>query len=347
MTAHVRALLFLLVFLLATPTAYGALSEQSARNDLRQMAGMMIAGGEFGSLEEACRRFVDGQERTPSGVWKLTFFQYGLDDAIASQVRSAGRGAELETIDRLIGPWERRNPQSSCASVTRARAYMRVAWMHRGGGYAHTVPSEAWPLFHEWNEKARRELERTKGASGRNPEWYATMIEVAKVQQWSDADLERLLDEGIARHRVYYQMYFNAMQALAPKWRGDVTALERFARRAISETEDTEGLSIYARVYWSVADDFRDRIFTDTSANWPLMRRGFQEMVARFPDDRNLNAFANFACIAQDEEILRALLDRIEGRIVREVWVASGGPEGCRVWAESAARSPPQGQPAH
>jgi hypothetical protein len=329
---HLRVTAFVF-FLFGPGTAAANPTEEQVRTQLQNSASHQFESEDVALLEANCTRFLNPSERTPSGVWKLTFYQYGIDAAMARMLRATPRGGEQALINGRLQRWQALRPDSACLSITRARAYIAVAWIHRGGGYAHTVPENAWPVFRSWIEKARIELLRTKATSSENPDWYATMINVAMAQQWPDSEFESVLDEGIERHRLYYQMYFNAMQALLPKWRGDGAALERFARRALRETDQAEGLSIYARVYWSVADDYRERLFIDSSASWPLMRRSFQEILKLYPDNRNLNAFANFACIAGDAETTRRLMERIGTQIVPIVWVTSMGAEGCRDWA--------------
>lgn len=329
--AHLIVLAALLVAV-AGP-ARATESEEQIRTQIH-LAAQNQFRSDVDSLEASCKRYVDPKERTPSGVWKLTFFQYGIDAELGRMLDHTPRGREQAFIDEQLRKWDALYPESTCASITRARAYISVAWNYRGGGYAHTVPQEAWPTVRLYMEKARSELMRTKETGSLNPDWYATMIEVAKVQQWSDRDFETLLDEGISRHRLYFQMYFDAMQALLPKWRGDGEALERFARRAMRETGGSEGLSVYARVYWSVVDDYRDRLFIDSKANWPLLRRGFQEMLALYPDNRNRNAFALFACIAGDMENAHRMLEQIQDQVVDTVWVNHQSADVCRARAQ-------------
>ncbi|MCB1746963.1 MAG: hypothetical protein H6977_17465 [Gammaproteobacteria bacterium] len=55
--------------------------------------------------------------------------------------------------------------------------------------------------------------------------------------------------------------------------------------------------------------------------NRPRMRHGFELMLDAFPGSmHNLNAFAYFACRANDEETLAGLARRLDGDLHLDVW---------------------------
>ena len=101
---------------------------------------------------------------------------------------------------------------------------------------------------------------------------------------------DRLLDEALAREPLFYQTYFTALEYLLPKWHGRLREIERFAQGAVERTSQSEGTSLYARIYWVAAQaEFQNQIFSATFTTWPRMRASFEDMHARYPDAWNLN----------------------------------------------------------
>ncbi len=91
-----------------------------------------------------------------------------------------------------------------------------------------------------------------------------------------------------------------------------------------------------ARIYWSATQgDFQCDLFSESLARWPRMKSGFDDIVARYPDDWNLNNYAKFACIAHDKQTTRALLKRIGDNVVPEAWSPAELFQTCKDWAAS------------
>lgn len=71
-------------------------------------------------------------------------------------------------------------------------------------------------------------------------------------------------------------------------------------------------------------------IFLDTEVSWPLMKKGFEDMMARYPHSAwNLNAFAGFACLAGDTETLRSLSPKIGAFLMPRAWPFYADPRSC------------------
>lgn len=78
---------------------------------------------------------------------------------------------------------------------------------------------------------------------------------------------------------------------------------------------------MYARIYWAAAQDqFHENLFAQSSASWDRMRAGFDDVIARYPDQWNLQNYASFACEANDEETLKKLFERIREPSLDEAW---------------------------
>jgi hypothetical protein len=105
---------------------------------------------------------------------------------------------------------------------------------------------------------------------------------------------------------------------MLPKWGGRYEMIEAFAREAIKRTAPEEGAAIYARIYWQV--DFGPTIFHDTRADWATMKRGFDAMILKYPDPRNVNGKAMFACMARDAATFNSTIKQLGDRVRPDAW---------------------------
>ena len=90
------------------------------------------------------------------------------------------------------------------------------------------------------------------------------------------------------------------------------------------------------RLYVAAAtDQFGHDLFQDSGAQWPLMKQGFEDMLARYPDHTRSNAFAYFACLARDKPTFLDLMDRVGQQPVLDQWGSNPTRtlETCRRWA--------------
>lgn len=122
------------------------------------------------------------------------------------------------------------------------------------------------------------------------------------------------------------------MEYNAPKWGGSAQAIEDFARAAVGRTRKTEGEGMYARIYWYAAQSqYHDQLFSQSKVDWPTMKRGIHDVLARYPDAWNLNNFARFACLAGDRAEAQALAARVGDIPDADVWNRDRGEfQACR-----------------
>ena len=88
-----------------------------------------------------------------------------------------------------------------------------------------------------------------------------------------------------------------------------------------------------ARIYWFASQpQFDNALWRDSLAAWPRMKDGFEDIVARYPDPWNLNAYANFACLAEDKQKVLELFKRIGTDVVPQAWYPQLH-DYCSAWA--------------
>jgi hypothetical protein len=65
-------------------------------------------------------------------------------------------------------------------------------------------------------------------------------------------------------------------------------------------------------------------LFVQSAAAWPDMKNGFDDLIAQYPVPWNLNAYAYFACQANDWGTARQVLDKIGVNLDFNAWGDGG-----------------------
>jgi hypothetical protein len=331
---RLACLLLLLSASLLLPMQSRAATEMEERAAIRSSTRNAFLKEDFSQLEEVSLNYRLTKSRTPSGIWKLTVFHAGILEAIDERARAQEREAAFRELEGMTTRWAERHPNSPSARIAHSSVLISHAWAFRGEGYASTVKPEAWAPFHKYIAMARANLEHHKSVAAVDPRWYQLMLTVAKAEGWARDEFDRLVDEALDREPLFYETYFRALEYLLPQWHGGTREIEDFARNAVQRTSKQEGQGMYARIYWFASQsEFRNRLFRDSKVAWPLMKSGFDDVIAGYPDAWNLNNYAYFACLAGDKLKTRELLERIKADIVSEAWQPRSVRDSCATWA--------------
>ncbi len=325
------------MLLLGAPYAHGA-DELEDRQQIGAQASALFMQERFAELEQLADRYRTTEARTRSGLWKLTLFYSGLTDLAFSDEKS---DKYWDSIESKALRWVDAFPDSPTPRIAYSLVLIGHAWMFRGGGWGSEVKSQDWKPFHEYMKKAETYLLEHKDIAAADPRWYETMLAVARAQDWDIQRFKQLVDEAVARYPYFYQIYFAAIDYLAPKWHGSRQQIEAFADFAVSKTAEREGTGMYARIYWYAAQaQYRDRLFTDSSVVWSKMKKSIEDVLQRYPDQWNINNFAHFACLAWDRDETRELMGRIEGAPIPQAWEDEAQYRQCRTWAFADVSGP-------
>jgi Domain of unknown function (DUF4034) len=302
-----------------------AVDELTVRNEITQTTRFAFLSGNTQQLEEMSREYRTQRSRTPSGLWKLTIFYSALSDTVMAQTQLGGAAA-ADALSATAARWVKANPTSPSAQVGKGVVMQERAWLIRGHGYANTVSPEAFNAFRKAMDEVGIYFELVKSTASSDPAWYCQMAMIALAQHWNRAQFDALATELFDRHPYYYQAAFCLAEYLAPKWYyEDAGAIERFADMAVQKTQKEDGQSLYARIYWSMADTKNGPdplIVGNKFSIWPKMKAGFEDLIARYPDDWNLNHFAIYACMAGDKPKLVELLKKMGGQLLAGAWPA-------------------------
>ncbi|MFZ6656796.1 hypothetical protein [Undibacterium sp. TJN19] len=223
-------------------------------------------------------------------------------------------------------------PNSPLGVLAEANYWSSYAWHARGHGYSSSVTPEGWRLFHERMEKAEQVLIENKTAGDVLPNWYELMLEVKGALGRPEEDRSAIFYEGAKKYKTYLPIYFQMANYIHPLWGGSWKAVDDMVTWSVNNTKDTEGQSLYARIYWSVGQSvvYRDNLFTVSTAKWPKMRAGFEDLMTRLPKSKwNLNNFAMFACHAGDRKTFLSLRSKMADDIIGSAWPSTVSLELC------------------
>jgi hypothetical protein len=160
------------------------------------------------------------------------------------------------------------------------------------------------------------------------------MASIATGLGMNKSEFQKLIDEGLKREPLYYQLYFTAINYFTPKWHGSAKEIEEFANSAVGRTKEQEGLGMYTRIYWAASQDqYGQRLFIDSNVVWEKMKKGMDDVLKRYPDQWNINNFALFACLAKDREKARELFNLIKEPPIVKVWKSEPNYLRCKSWA--------------
>jgi len=318
-------------------------SEAELREAIALRISALWSAGDFGSLEAMAEQYARTHARTYSGKWRLSLFYMDLSDQLTIPWPSEWYGTDAiscqckvpdvthydeaerrwNDMQAKLHGWMERSPDSLHARLAMANLLLNRAWFYRGNGFADTVPDEAWPLFSRYVEQARMLLSQDRTQAASDPEWFGVMFRIAAAQSWSSANVASLLRDLSLSETLYIGAYDGAAMVLKPQWGGSYEQLERFARQIAAERKH-EGPELYARMYWNIGANE----LPNTHADWSLLKQGFEDMIQRYPDPRNLNALAMFACVAGDAETFRKTVETLGDNLTPNSWTVS--PELCR-----------------
>jgi hypothetical protein len=280
--------------------------------------------GQFGKLDALIEALSQPDQLTDDGLPRLQGVYDGLESFLDIW-------KDWDREFSKIAEWRKEYPESYGPDLVEALLWRAWAWNARGGGYADSVTPEGWKLFTEKIAHADEVLERSKHRASRSPLWYQIRLGIARDAGWDHERYGALFDEATKRFSWYIPLYLFAANYLLPKWDGSYAALDALARRTTSIPLGAD-YSLYARIYWSVTSDeeLEFQLFQDSQASWPRMKAGFEGLMKRYPKSKwNLNAYAYFACLAEDASTYAVVRAEIGQNLIPDAWASNHSADVC------------------
>lgn len=276
------------------------------------------------ALEELAGRIIAEQSKFGNGSWKIAQFHWAITP-------SGVPNTNWKWYEEHIKDWEAKYPRSVTARVAHVKFLTAYAWDARGTATADKVKDSSWPLFEDRLAQAYDQLVIAIKLNQKSPVLWFAGFDVALGQGWSKESTLNWFRTAKAAYPDFWGMdaaYFNY---LLPRWYGESGEWEKLA---LSEIHRPGGLGEegYARSVL-LMERYYTNVFKESKAEWPLVKEGFLQMRARYPDSQLvLNQFAFVAILAEDRETAIPLFKEIGVHADPGVWESVAAFKENRSW---------------
>jgi hypothetical protein len=292
---------------------------RSEEDQIKDQASEALFWGDIEALERLHAQYQQAGQRTASGRSKLVLFWQGIDFVLDGP--KGANSAYFEQMEAFTLRWAQQRPDSAFVHVLYADALRAHAWWHRGTGFANTVSPQARREFERRIEQALAYLSKHAKTAMRSSSGYAKLLDLGRAADWQRDKLWAVTEAGLALNLDDETLYRSMLNAVLPKWGGDAASVEDVIAGVAKRTSALHGDIFYARMYsWASDWQYESRLFLDSAASWPRMKRGYEQLMERHPTPLNLNGFASMACMAGDKPVAAGLMAKVGGKPILSVW---------------------------
>ncbi|MES2705225.1 MAG: hypothetical protein V4726_01365 [Verrucomicrobiota bacterium] len=338
-------LLILTAFLMSlTPVLRGAEEESPLKKvgleerELKESVRGLLYESKFSELDKLAKQYNDKRERVVGGVWKLRHLSDGL--AYPGKVSD---DAEWKRLLEKLTEWTTKSDTAFPINAL-GHAQLNYAWNARGYKFAGGVKPENWPVFEEWVEKARGNLEKALEKDPGCVDVYRSLLHVGQSQGWERPQMEAMFQRGIKVVPDYFDNYYNMAFYLMERWHGQPGDCQRFLNSIPDLVPGDTGREIYTRaamqIYWYYSDHFFGE--SDDRIYWRRMRKGFEVLNKKWPDIFFRNRFAFYAWAAGDEDTARRVVLELQEKnlLHAPAWYNQKNVDAVLKWLKLEARKP-------
>lgn len=317
--------------------------EYEDRNQIAILFHSRYSADDFPALDTWYNKALKENARTPSGIFRANrlvrniYFEkpQGPATCTAQPCPRVDEAFWLAQQKKAKG-WLEQQPQSTLAAMVLAATYSIPAWEYRGNGYANTVRKEDMQKFTELHQQALRTLLSHAEQGRKDPNWWAKVLDVAPHAQIDRKAYAKLAQDAVAAFPKNHDIYFSL--STLPQWGGSYKAIADLAAQAVENTKAEDGQAFYARIYWNIHGGLsllEQEPFTRPDVNWPRIRAGFDDLIKRYPDSYNTNAYARLACIAaRDKATTAKIIQQIGQDLAPQVWQHRTEFLRCKSWSQ-------------
>lgn len=310
--------------------------ELEVRDAIRNNSKNLVFKEDFSELEKLFKQYDTTKEETPSGALKINLLTDGINTALRLRPKFS-KEEDYIRKEELLKRWIKAHPESIMAHIMYASTFADRAWMLRGEGAASTVPKEAWEPYYKYLNLQNNYLDKHKNILSTNILWYLEKLmnrkHLSKQSEFGD-----IYKEAVSKDIQDMRIYSVMIASLSPRWGGSAEKIDDFINSVAKNSKTDSSDYIYSRLYASAEQDlFPHQLFEKSKADWPRMKRGFEQRLIKNPDVWNENIYAKYACQAKDKETSRKLIARIGNSPELTVWEPNAAYwfSYCRDWAAS------------
>jgi len=287
----------------------------------------------FEALEREYARVLAARSRNRWGEFHSEEFVRRLHLSLTARSEGDGGPSQAE-LDARTQAWVDQSPRSTAAAIVRTNYLLqRADALYR---------AQKWPAGDAMTREARALLLQARAASRSDPNWHTAWLYLGKLQGWDPQEVMDAIEEAARAEPTAAGPWLIAAAALSPDGRG-AGLLPPLAELAVRKTRDTEGWSMYGRIYLHAAQSYgavRSDPFRRGGVDWSKMNAALTDLYSRYSSPAVLNQHAILACLAGEKAATAALLARIGPNPYEAWWNYWGGPplyERCKAWASRAS----------
>jgi hypothetical protein len=317
-------------------------SESSERRRVREEARWLfitwMPKPEINKIEALFTRYREGKERTQSGVWKLTVAYSFL--ATLKNDWTTTRADSVDLNQQVLDEWIAKFPNSPTPYLFHSEiAITQTLALLRDRLAREAIPGGVEALNAKL-EDAKLYLEKNRSIASNDPHWFALMIRILRAQGKPIDDIVSVALEGAEKFPTYQDIYFEAVRSIGRLSRHPLDDIEALANTATKLTQGEQGDELYARVYWvALREALNNDQITQLRWDWKKMIGSMNTVLSRYPNQWNIQNFAQFACMMQDQEVTHDYIERVKGRPDMQVWGQIEYFEACRSWSVAKGES--------
>lgn len=300
--------------------------ERLAQQAISLDASEDLAAGRFEKLDTTHARLLADRSTTPSGASKLHFFHTGL--LVSKLIYKQGARVnepDFAPLERQIENWLAVSPKSTPALILRARVLaIKAAYVAgpRIPGQENKLTIEGKALV----AKSREALTSIRDIASIDPEWWTGHLAAERAGGADDAALNALAGQALAVDANYPGIQTEILRRVSATLKRYDAFLQSVVLPAVPSKSEA-----YAQSYlWLAGKNYMPNLLDLAKPDWPLLKTGLDSVVARYPSDWNLNAYANLACMAGDKATVALLFERLQDRIIDDAWNDWRAPGRCR-----------------
>lgn len=209
-----------------------------------------------------------------------------------------------------------RSPSAFSAAIY-ADALRSMSFVRRGSAWGRDVRPDQWRGY----EALLREADDVLDSHPDPADFCWRMSDYRRSANEGDLLIFKArFEEAWRMDRYNIDLCRAHARMLLPRWLGrDEHDLENFARRAAKLTEDCFGLGFYALIH-QANTEVGSHEPGDTLCDPALVKRGFEDLLARFPAPSVMNLYADTLEWLGDTEALADLLETRFRVMVPQVW---------------------------
>lgn len=269
--------------------------DYKVERDIEKSTMKFIGSRNFAELEKLASSLRLNQAKDSTGYLRMHQFY--------SNCGIAGLG-EDDVPERInvVREWVKKFPQSATAKIALAQIMIDYAWQARGSGYADTISREGGRLFEQRLKEAWTQLAAIKD---RPADWYRWALKTGLGQGWARTRYEQVYSECRKKYPTVDEVIWSKAMWLLPKWYGEIGESGKFLNAELKKRSGVDADVFYAQTVMAVEGG---AITNLDSFNWQRMRKGFEEIIRRYPKDSGIKAsFLSWAISYNDSDTLKSL----------------------------------------